>query len=144
MERAVVIGRGFNYATAFEMALKLKELTYTIVEPYSSADFQHGPLAMLEQGFPVLVLAAQGQLQEDNRALVARMVEHGAAVVGIGDDAEALAPAPSALAVPGGVPEWLSPVTHILPGPLAALNIAGLGGHDVDAPRSIRKVTKTR
>ena len=54
MERAVVIGRGFNYATAFEIALKLKELTYTIVEPYSSADFQHGPLAMLEQGFPAL------------------------------------------------------------------------------------------
>jgi glutamine---fructose-6-phosphate transaminase (isomerizing) len=144
MERAVVIGRGFNYATAFEMALKLKELTYTIVEPYSSADFQHGPLAMLEQGFPVLVLAARGQLQEDNRALLAKLTEHGAAVVGIGDDASALASAPQALAVPGGLPEWLSPLTHILPGQLLALNIAGLRGHDVDAPRSIRKVTKTR
>ncbi len=144
MERAVVIGRGFNYATAFEMALKLKELTYTIVEPYSSADFQHGPLAMLEPGFPVLVLASRGPAQEDNRALVAKLREHGAAVVAIGDDAEALAAAPSALAVPGGVPEWLSPVTHILPGQLLALNIAELRGHDVDAPRSIRKVTKTR
>jgi len=144
MERAVVIGRGFNYATAFEMALKLKELTYTIVEPFSSADFQHGPLAMLEQGFPVLVLAALGQHQDDNRALVAKLTGHGASLVGIGDDAESLAAAPSALAVPGGLPEWLSPLTHILPGQLLALNIAGLRGHDVDAPRSIRKVTKTR
>ncbi len=144
MERAVVIGRGFNYATAFEIALKLKELTYTIVEPYSSADFQHGPLAMLEPGFPALVVASRGLVEEDNRALVARLREHGAAVVAIGDDAETLAGASSALPVPAGPPAWLTPLTHVLPGQLLALNIAGLRGHDVDAPRSIRKVTKTR
>ena len=52
MSQCVVLGRGFNYATAFEWALKLKELTYVIAEPYSSADFQHGPIAMVEGGFP--------------------------------------------------------------------------------------------
>ena len=57
MSQCVVLGRGFNYATAFEWALKLKELTYTIAEPYSSADFQHGPIAMVEGGFPVLAVA---------------------------------------------------------------------------------------
>ena len=57
MRECVVIGRGYNYGTAFELALKLKELTYTIVEPYSSADFLHGPLAMVEDGFPVVVVA---------------------------------------------------------------------------------------
>ncbi len=64
MERSIVIGRGYNYATAFEMALKLKELTYSIVEPYSSADFLHGPLAMLEPGFPVMVVAPAGLMAE--------------------------------------------------------------------------------
>ncbi|MEZ4660625.1 MAG: SIS domain-containing protein [Caldilineaceae bacterium] len=52
MRDCVVIGRGYNYATAFELALKLKELTYSIAEPYSSADFLHGPLALIEPGFP--------------------------------------------------------------------------------------------
>lgn len=60
MQRCVVVGRGFNLATAFETALKLKEMTYTIVEPYSSADFLHGPLAMIEQGFPVILIAPSG------------------------------------------------------------------------------------
>ncbi len=50
MDRSVVIGRGYNFATAFELALKLKELTYTSVEPYSSADFLHGPLALHRAG----------------------------------------------------------------------------------------------
>lgn len=144
MERAVVIGRGFNFATAFEIALKLKELTYTIVEPYSSADFQHGPLAMLEPGFPALVVASRGLVEEDNRALVARLKEHGAAVVGIGDDELTLAGAGSVLPVPAGPPAWLTPLTHVVPGQLLALSLAALRGHDVDAPRSIRKVTKTR
>ena len=55
MDRCVVIGRGFNYATSFELALKLKELTYIVAEPYSSADFRHGPLAMIQRGFPVIL-----------------------------------------------------------------------------------------
>ncbi|MCA2000779.1 MAG: SIS domain-containing protein, partial [Chloroflexi bacterium] len=56
MNQTVVLGRGFNYATAFEWALKLKELTYIIAEPYSSADFAHGPIAMVESGYPVFAV----------------------------------------------------------------------------------------
>jgi glucosamine--fructose-6-phosphate aminotransferase (isomerizing) len=62
MSQCVVLGRGFNYATAFEWALKLKELTYLIAEPYSSADFQHGPIAMVEGGFPILAVAPSGKV----------------------------------------------------------------------------------
>ena len=61
MSQCVVLGRGFNYATAFEWALKLKELTYVIAEPYSSADFQHGPIAVVEGGFPVLAVAPKAK-----------------------------------------------------------------------------------
>ena len=60
VRQCVVLGRGFNYATAFEFSLKLKELTYTLAEPYSSADFMHGPIALIDQGFPVLAVAPAG------------------------------------------------------------------------------------
>jgi glucosamine--fructose-6-phosphate aminotransferase (isomerizing) len=62
MASCIVIGRGYNYATAFELALKLKELTHTVVEPNSSADFQHGPMALIEPGFPVIVVAPSGKM----------------------------------------------------------------------------------
>ena len=61
-DRCVVLGRGYNYATAFELALKLKELTYIIAEPYSPADLLHGPFAIVERDFPVLVIAPQGAM----------------------------------------------------------------------------------
>jgi len=141
--RSIVIGRGYNYATAFEIAIKLKELTYTMVESYSSADFLHGPLALLEEGFPVLVVAASGPLLPEMKALVATLREHRAEVVCLSDDAGARAAAQDAIEVPA-LPEWLSPFTLVVPGQLVALHLAHLRGHDVDAPRAIRKVTKTR
>jgi glucosamine--fructose-6-phosphate aminotransferase (isomerizing) len=143
MERCVVIGRGFNYATAFETALKLKELTYTVVEPYSSADFLHGPLAMMERGFPAIVLAPSGRLQDEMRALITTLREREAEVVCISDREDALALASVPLPVPQAVPEWLSPLTMIVPGQLLAMGLAHARGHDVDSPRAIHKVTRT-
>lgn len=144
IERSVVIGRGFHYATAFEIALKLKELTYTVVEPYSSADFLHGPIAMIERGFPVIVLAPTGPLAEELRALVARLRAAGADILAIGDEPDVVGAADSAFGMPPGVPEWLSPLTFVVPGQLLAMHLAAVRGHDVDAPRAIRKVTRTR
>lgn len=143
MVRSVVIGRGYNYATAFEISLKLKELTYTVVEPYSSADFLHGPLALLEEGFPVLVVAPSGSLLEEMRALVATLRERRADVVCISDDAATRAAAQDSVEVPP-LPEWLSPFTLVVPGQLLALHLAHERGYDVDSPRAIRKVTETR
>jgi glucosamine--fructose-6-phosphate aminotransferase (isomerizing) len=144
IERSVVIGRGYNYATAFELALKLKELTYTVVEPYSSADFLHGPLALIEPGFPVIVLAPAGPLLEELLALTSTLTTRHADVVCISDSFEALAMAPVRIEVPRSVPEWLSPLTMIVPGQLLAMRLAHVRGHDVDSPRGIRKVTRTR
>ena len=62
MEHCVVLGRGFNYSTAFEVALKIKELTRVITAPYSSADFKHGPIATVIQGFPIIVIAPSGKM----------------------------------------------------------------------------------
>lgn len=144
MERSIVIGRGYNYATAFEMALKLKELTYTIVEPYSSADFLHGPLAMLEPGFPVVVVAPRGILTGETAAFVKVLRERQAEVIVISDADELLAMARIPLRLPASLPEWLSPITAIVPGQLMAMHLAHARDYDVDAPRAIRKVTETK
>jgi glucosamine--fructose-6-phosphate aminotransferase (isomerizing) len=143
MERCIVIGRGFNYATAFEMALKLKELTYTIVEPYSAADFLHGPLALLEEGFPVVVVAPDGVMTAETAGFVRVLRERQAEVIVISDAAELLDLARIPLALPAPLPEWLSPLTAILPGQLLALHLAHARDYNVDAPRAIRKVTET-
>lgn len=65
MKNCVVLGRGYNYATALEWALKIKELAYTLAYPFSPADFQHGPIALLEPGFPVLAVAPGSATRAD-------------------------------------------------------------------------------
>jgi glucosamine--fructose-6-phosphate aminotransferase (isomerizing) len=141
--RSVVIGRGYNYATAFEVALKLKELTYTVVQPYSSADFLHGPLAVIDRGFPVIVIAPSGRLDAEMQSLITTVREREAEVVCVSDRADACARAALHVEVPIAVPEWLSPLTMVVPGQLLAMHLAHVRGHDVDAPRAIRKVTRT-
>jgi glutamine---fructose-6-phosphate transaminase (isomerizing) len=144
MDGSVVIGRGFNFATAFEMALKMKELTYTIAEPYSSADFLHGPVAMVEAGFPVVIIAPSGRMAPDMADFAQSMRRrHGETIV-ISDDDTVLAHARTPLRLPQPVPEWLSPVTAILPGQMFAMHLAAVRDYDVDAPRGLKKVTETR
>jgi glucosamine--fructose-6-phosphate aminotransferase (isomerizing) len=143
MEHCVVIGRGYNYATAFEWALKIKELTYTVVEAYSSADFLHGPLALLERGFPVFVLAPGGPMTAELEGFVARALRTKAEVIAISDREAILKQARVALPLPVTVPAWLSPLTTIVPGQLFAMYLAATRGYDVDEPRALQKVTKT-
>jgi len=143
MTRSAVIGRGFNYATAYELALKMKELTYTVVEQYSSADFLHGPLALLEPGFPVIVVAPSGILSDEMQTFIRTLTKHSAEVLCISDDEATLALAPLSLVVRPSVPEWLSPLTMIVPGQLFCMHLASLRGSNVDAPRSLHKVTRT-
>lgn len=144
MASCAVIGRGYNYATAYEAALKLKELTYTVVEEYSSADFLHGPLALVEPGFPVIVIAPSGLMLPEIRTFMHTLQMREAELIVISDDAATLAQARVPLALPGGVPEWLSPLTAIVPGQLFAMHLAHSRDYDPDHPRAIRKVTETR
>lgn len=144
MQHCVVIGRGYNYATAFELALKLKELTYSIVEPYSSADFLHGPFAVLNEGFPVIVLAPQGALSAELLTFIDKLRERRAELVTISDHPPTLERATLPIALPASVPEWLSPLTAIVPGQLLAMHLAHTRHYDVDAPRALKKVTETR
>jgi glucosamine--fructose-6-phosphate aminotransferase (isomerizing) len=142
--QCVVLGRGYNYATAFEIALKLKELTYVVAEPYSSADFRHGPVALVEQGFPVIVIAPQGAVYEDILALSRKLADRDAELIVISDRSEPLELARVPLRLPVTVPEWLSPFTCIVPGQLLALHATLAKGYDPDHPRGLTKVTRTR
>jgi glucosamine--fructose-6-phosphate aminotransferase (isomerizing) len=141
--RCVVVGRGFNYATAFETALKMKELAYVEAEPYSSADFMHGPIAMVEPGFPVVLMAVGETLRGELAALGRSVREHGANLVVLGDDASIYGSTDSWVPVPSGLPEWLTPLVAIVPGQLLAYHLTLARGSDPDRPRTIRKVTLT-
>src|SRR6266480_52674 len=132
MEECVVIGRGYNYATSFELALKLKELTYVMATSYSSADFRHGPIATVEPGLPVILVMPTGATFEDMLELLV-----------ISDSSQALSLAKTALPIAATLPEWLSPITAILPGQLLALHLALSKGLNPDIPRGLHKVTRT-
>ena len=144
MSQCVVLGRGFNYATAFEWALKLKELTYVIAEPYSSADFQHGPIAMVEGGFPVLAVAPGGKVHDSMQDMLERLRnQKNAELVIISDDKDTLALAQSPIQLPPHIPEWLTPLVSIIPAQLFACHLTQVKGYDTEAPRNITKVTET-
>lgn len=144
MTRCVVLGRGFNYATAREWSLKLEELTYVVAEPYSSADFRHGPLAMAGPGFPVLAAVPGGAVHDDAMALLSLLVaERGVDLVAVSDRPEPLALARTPLPLPADLPEWLSPLAAIVPGQLFSYHLARAIGLDTEAPRGLSKVTQT-
>jgi len=144
MDHCVVLGRGFNYATAFEWALKLKELTYVIAEPYSSADFQHGPIAMVEGGFPILAVAPRGKVHGSMKNMLTRLRQgKNAELVVISDDADTLTLAQSSIRLPAKTPEWLTPLVSIIPAQLFACHLTAVKGYDTEKPRNITKVTET-
>ncbi|MEJ5225263.1 MAG: SIS domain-containing protein, partial [Anaerolineales bacterium] len=145
MNQCVVLGRGFNYATAFEWALKLKELTYLVAEPYSSADFQHGPIAMVEGGFPILAIAPEGRVFDSMVEILTLLRrEHAAELVVISNNQKALELAQSPIPLPVGIPEWLTPIVAIVAGQLFAYHLTVAKGYNTEKPRSIRKVTETQ
>jgi glutamine---fructose-6-phosphate transaminase (isomerizing) len=142
-ERCAVVARGFHYATAREWALKLKELAYVLADPYSGADFEHGPIALVEEGFPVLTIATAGPLLPDMYGLLRRLKAAGARLLILSDDPD-LRAFGEGIKVPAGIPEWLSPIAAILPAQLFAYHLARARGLDTESPRNLSKVTLTR
>ena len=138
-----MIGRGFNYATAFEISLKAKELAYVAVEPYSAADFQHGPIALVETGFAAIVVNVSGAVSEEVEDLLRTMTSRGARPVVVSNVASSLALASAPLELPAELPEWLSPIAAVVPGQILAFYLSRARGFDADQPRGLSKVTKT-
>jgi glucosamine--fructose-6-phosphate aminotransferase (isomerizing) len=149
-DHTVFIGRGYNYSTAHEISLKCKELANMQAEPYSSADFLHGPIAMVEPGFPVCLISMGNTFRDELSSLVKNVHERGAQMITIGDSVldghleEKLDARDLFIPVPSGLPEWLSPIAAILPGQLLAYHLSKARGFDPDKPRSIHKITLTK
>ncbi|MCS6940961.1 MAG: SIS domain-containing protein [Roseiflexaceae bacterium] len=141
---AVTIGRGYHYATAWEVALKLKELTYVAAEPYSAADFQHGPIALVRDDFPVVLIATRGAVADDLTALTIRLRDLGAHLTAISDVPAILEAADHPVRLPVSVEERFAPLTAVIAGQLLAFHLARARGLDPDHPRGLRKVTETR
>jgi glutamine---fructose-6-phosphate transaminase (isomerizing) len=142
-DRLVVVGRGFEYATARELAIKLKELAQVAADPYSAADFMHGPLALVDAGFPLIAIAPSGPTAADLDALLDRLGELAVDRIILSDRPEALARGSIGIRLPAILPEWLRPIATIVPGQLLALHLAIARGLDPETPRWIRKVTLT-
>lgn len=139
-----VVARGINLGTAFEIALKIRELSGVPFEPFSSADLLHGPIAALLPGRPVLVVAPRGVALESVRATIGNLRARGAPVVGISEDEHVLTAVDTQLPLVRTVPEWLSPLLTVIPGQAAALRLATVRGGDVDHPAGLTKITLTR
>ncbi|MDX6455895.1 MAG: hypothetical protein QOD48_2002 [Gaiellaceae bacterium] len=141
---ATVVARGVNYGTAFEIALKIRELSGLVVEAYSPADLMHGPIAAIREGWPVIVVAPTGPARPSVEGLVLPLLERGARIIAVSDVAAVLRRAQTRLPLVARVPEWLSALTAVIPGQLTALRLAQLRGLDIDSPAGLNKVTLTR
>lgn len=144
MERLVTIGRGYNYCTAFEISLKIKELCYISGEGYSEADFRHGPFALIDPGFPVFVIAPRGKTLPILTDFVSKLSERQAETLIISNEPALSLQGQKMMPLPASLPEWLSPVAAVIPGQIFAMRLALEKGHAVDAPRGLNKVTVTR
>jgi glucosamine--fructose-6-phosphate aminotransferase (isomerizing) len=143
-DAATVVARGVNYGTAFEVALKIRELSGVLVEAYSVADLLHGPIAALGPGRLAILVAPSGAATASMAECATALRERGAAQIAISDDADVLARVDTRLELVPGTPEWLSPLVAVVPGQVAARRLAQWRGIDVDRPLGLQKVTLTR
>ncbi|HMV48168.1 MAG TPA: SIS domain-containing protein [Blastocatellia bacterium] len=143
MKQCVVVGRGLNYANAYEFAIKLMETCYVVAERFSGADFLHGPIAMVDSGFPVFLFAPPGPTLNGTKDLLAKLKIIGAETVVISSESAALKAASRGIKIQQRIPELLSPIPYIIPAQLFAALLAEAKGLTPDQPRSLSKVTKT-
>ncbi|HEX8267322.1 MAG TPA: SIS domain-containing protein [Pyrinomonadaceae bacterium] len=143
MENCVVVGRGLNYGNSYELALKLMETCYVVAERFSSADFFHGPLAVVERRFPVILFAPAGVTKTGTLDLLKKLHEAGADTFSITNDDETAFLSSRSLRMPAEIDEFLSPIPFVIPAQLFAAHLASAKGLNPDKPRSLSKVTQT-
>jgi glutamine---fructose-6-phosphate transaminase (isomerizing) len=144
LRHLLVTGRGLAYGTAFEVALKVRELTGMLAEAFSPPDLLHGPIAAVDDHVGALLIAPAEPSAISQRELLGPLRERGASVAAISSDPELLEAVDLALPLASEPPAWLTPVTAVLPGQVLAGAIARARGRDVDAPVGLRKITETR
>ncbi|MFZ5997640.1 MAG: isomerizing glutamine--fructose-6-phosphate transaminase [Nitrospirota bacterium] len=133
------LGRGINYPIALEGALKLKEISYIPAEGYPAGEMKHGPIALIEERSPVVMVAPADELFEKILSNIEEVKARGGRVIAITDAPDALAhKADDVIEIPSVHPA-LTPFVTVLPLQLLAYHIAVLKGCDVDQPRNLAK-----
>ncbi len=134
------IGRGINYPIALEGALKLKEISYIHAEAYPAGEMKHGPIALINEGFPVIALAPKESLYEKLISNVQEIKSRGGSIIAVtaGDAHELAEMADHTIEVPETIP-LLQPMLLAIPLQLLAYHIGVLRGCDVDQPRNLAK-----
>jgi len=141
-DRALLVSRGFNVATALELALKLKETCGLFAEAYSTADFAHGPLVLAQPAVPTLAIRPDGPMGAHVDAALAAVAARGGRTTVIGGPETA--GRDDALSLPHSLPEALTPILFVVPGQLLVEATAVRRGISPDAPDGLGKVTLTR
>jgi glucosamine--fructose-6-phosphate aminotransferase (isomerizing) len=139
----LVVARGRSFPIAVEIALKLKETSRIQAEPFSAAELMHGPLALIERGYPVLVLATEDETLRGVCDLAGTLAGKGAHVLIASTAAPALALASTALPLAAPLHPVLDPILQIQAFYPFAAQLAAARGLNVDMPRHLRKVTRT-
>lgn len=135
----IFLGRGLNYPLALEGALKLKEISYICAEGHAAGEMKHGPIAMIERGLPVIVLAPVDELFEKVLSNIEEVNARGARVIAITNNRSALeGNADEIILVPNTHP-YFSPFVNSVPLQLLAYHVGVLKGCDVDQPRNLAK-----
>ena len=143
IDELLVVARGFLYPAALEVGLKVAETTGIHTTGYSSADLQHGPIAVAEPGLHALCLVAGGPVARDVGEVAAALHDRGVAVHAISEDPGLVPAAEDVVPVRTGVPEALAPVVQLVRGQQLARSLALVRGVDPDTPRGLNKVTLT-
>lgn len=144
MEHCAILGRGFNLSTALETALKLKETSYIIAQPYSSADFMHGPLALATEGFPIFFFVPKGESLSHSVEVLKTLKEKGSDIFLFTNDSSLIEEGYNGIYINCDIPEYITPILFIYPAQIFAYYLAEIKGRNPDNPRNIRKVTITR
>lgn len=135
------LGRGYSYPTALEGALKLKEITYIHGEGYAAGELKHGPLALIDEGIPVVVVIPPGDNYRKTMSNLEEVKSRGANVLAIGsaDDESLKAKSDEVIPIDADVKEIIAPLVYIVPLQLIAYYITIEKGHDPDKPKNLAK-----
>jgi glucosamine--fructose-6-phosphate aminotransferase (isomerizing) len=134
------LGRGIHYPIALEGALKLKEISYIHAEGYAAGEMKHGPIALIDENMPVLVLAPRSPVLEKVQGNIEEVAARGGRLIALteADNLQVRERVESVITVPS-VPLELSPIVLVAPLQLLAYHVADLRGTDVDQPRNLAK-----
>ncbi len=143
MTDCLVVARGMNQCTAMEAGLKLAETSYIISHAYSGADLEHGPIAVVDRGFPCIMFNTEGKAHEQILSLAEKLKARGAERLMIAHDEASLHACRRCIRIPFRVPERVSPLVYIAAAQLFAYHLSIHRGSDPDNPRGLKKVTQT-